>query len=97
MAEPVRCDICGETLDPRGLPGHLRFAHGEEVASTDGGSVPANRELTDAEVLDAVPEAMQEGNAITFRNEIRVTDAQAKRELVEALKERIRAQNTVEL
>lgn len=97
MAEPVHCDICGEALDPRGLPGHLRFAHDQEVAKADGGSVPENRDLTDTKVLDAVPEITQEENAITFRDEIRVTDAETKRELVEALKERIQAQNTVEI
>lgn len=97
MAEPVRCNICGESFDPRGLPGHLRFAHGEQVATTDGGSVPTPQEMTDAEVLDAAPGVAQEGSVITFRNEIRVSDPQAKRELIEALKERIRAQNTMEI
>jgi hypothetical protein len=27
MATPVTCEICGEEMDPRGLHGHLRFAH----------------------------------------------------------------------
>ena len=97
MADPVKCDICDEKLDPRGLPGHLRFVHGEEVANADDRSVPANKERSDAEFLDSVPEVTQEGNAIAFRNEIRVTDAEAKRELVEALKKRIQAQNTMEI
>lgn len=97
MTEPVRCNVCGESFDPRGLPGHLRFAHGEEVAATDGGAVPTNPEMTDAEVLDTASGVALEGGAITFRNEIRVSDPKAKQQLVEALKERIRAQNAMEI
>lgn len=97
MADQKTCKICGKNVDPRGLPGHLRFAHGVEKTNGGDTSSPANREPSDAEVLEAVPEVGREGDAITFRNEIRVTDSEAKRQLIEALKDRIRRGNSIEI
>lgn len=86
MAEDVTCPECGEEMDPRGLSSHMTHKHPDRAAEK---LVPSG-ETEAAESVGELEAVEREGGAITFRDEIRVTDPTAKRELIEALKDRIR-------
>ena len=92
MASKVNCDVCGKEVDSRGLPGHLRFAHQEETDSQNTGS-----SRTDESTVYEIPGREDERSAIIFRSELHVTDATAKEELLKTLKNRILAQDEVEV
>lgn len=91
MAEDVACPECGEEVDPRGLNSHMVHKHPNE-----GSEKPVQQ--NEVEVPETLKESgvVEEGGAITFRDEIRVTDPVAKQELIEALKQRIRGNSAVE-
>lgn len=96
MPSTRKCEICGKELDPRGLPGHRRFVHGEKKARAEGETLSEEEELPTVQLLDAASEVTQEGNAITLREEVQVTDPGSKKELMKVLKNRLQTENAAE-
>jgi hypothetical protein len=85
MAEDVACPECGEEVDPRGLSSHMTHKHPDREVEAPVSAEPS----VPKEVEESAP-IREENGAVVFRDEIRVTDPEAKRELVAALKDRIR-------
>jgi hypothetical protein len=88
MADSVECEVCGKTLDARGLAGHMRTHETNEIASTVAESSALKESPDEGRTIGRADVA---GESVTVRaaHEVVVQDEELKREVVDALKEMV--------
>lgn len=88
MADSVDCEVCGKTVDARGLTGHMRTHEPKEIASTVVES-SALEESPDGRRAIGQADVAEESVTVRTAHEIVVQDEELKREVVDALKEMV--------